>query len=81
MGSLPLPEPWPGDVVEPMTKLRARISEHMVASRHTSAAATRVGTGMKRTRQKRVPSSAKRFQILVRATGDDRLVLGSGARA
>ena len=35
--SLPLPEPWPGDVVEPMTKMRALISEHMVASRHTSA--------------------------------------------
>ena len=34
---LPLPEPWPGDVVEPMTKMRALISEHMVASRHTSA--------------------------------------------
>ncbi|HEX3867288.1 MAG TPA: dihydrolipoamide acetyltransferase family protein [Gemmatimonadaceae bacterium] len=33
----PLPEPWPGDVVEPMTKMRALISEHMVASRHTSA--------------------------------------------
>jgi 2-oxoglutarate dehydrogenase E2 component (dihydrolipoamide succinyltransferase) len=37
VGSLPLPEPWPGDVVEPMTKMRALISEHMVASRHTSA--------------------------------------------
>ncbi len=36
-GSLPLPEPWAGDVVEPMTKMRALISEHMVASRHTSA--------------------------------------------
>ena len=36
-GSSPLPEPWPGDVVEPMTKMRALISEHMVASRHTSA--------------------------------------------
>ena len=34
---LPLPEPWPGDVVEPMTKMRQLISEHMVASRHTSA--------------------------------------------
>ena len=33
----PLPEPWPGDVVEPMSKMRALISEHMVASRHTSA--------------------------------------------
>ena len=34
---LPLPEPWAGDVVEPMSKMRALISEHMVASRHTSA--------------------------------------------
>jgi pyruvate dehydrogenase E2 component (dihydrolipoamide acetyltransferase) len=34
---LPLPEPWPGDVVEPMSKMRQLISEHMVASRHTSA--------------------------------------------
>jgi pyruvate dehydrogenase E2 component (dihydrolipoamide acetyltransferase) len=33
----PLPEPWPGDVVEPMSKMRALISDHMVASRHTSA--------------------------------------------
>ncbi len=33
----PLPEPWPGDTVEPMTKMRALISDHMVASRHTSA--------------------------------------------
>ncbi len=37
VGTLPLPEPWPGDTVEPMTKMRALISEHMVASRHTSA--------------------------------------------
>ena len=35
--ALPLPEPWAGDVVEPMSKMRALISEHMVASRHTSA--------------------------------------------
>jgi 2-oxoglutarate dehydrogenase E2 component (dihydrolipoamide succinyltransferase) len=35
--ALPLPEPWPGDVVEPMSKMRQLISEHMVASRHTSA--------------------------------------------
>jgi 2-oxoglutarate dehydrogenase E2 component (dihydrolipoamide succinyltransferase) len=35
--SLPLPEPWAGDVVEPMSKMRALISDHMVASRHTSA--------------------------------------------
>ncbi|HEX6629387.1 MAG TPA: dihydrolipoamide acetyltransferase family protein [Gemmatimonadaceae bacterium] len=38
--SLPLPQPWPGDVVEPMSKMRALISEHMVASRHTSAHVT-----------------------------------------
>src|SRR5205823_5829584 len=34
---LPLPAAWPGDIVEPMSKMRALISEHMVASRHTSA--------------------------------------------
>ncbi len=34
---LPLPEPWAGDVVEPMSKMRQLISDHMVASRHTSA--------------------------------------------
>jgi 2-oxoglutarate dehydrogenase E2 component (dihydrolipoamide succinyltransferase) len=38
--ALPLPEPWAGDVVEPMSKMRALISEHMVASRHTSAHVT-----------------------------------------
>jgi pyruvate dehydrogenase E2 component (dihydrolipoyllysine-residue acetyltransferase) len=38
--SLPSPEPWQGDVVEPMSKMRALISEHMVASRHTSAHVT-----------------------------------------
>ena len=37
---LPLPAAWPGDTVEPMSKLRALISEHMVASRHTSAHVT-----------------------------------------
>jgi 2-oxoglutarate dehydrogenase E2 component (dihydrolipoamide succinyltransferase) len=37
---LPVPEAWPGDVVEPMSKMRALISEHMVASRHTSAHVT-----------------------------------------
>jgi len=37
---LPLPEPWVGDVVEPMSKMRALISDHMVASRHTSAHVT-----------------------------------------
>jgi len=34
---LPLPEPWPGDRMEPMTKMRSLIADHMVASRHTSA--------------------------------------------
>ena len=38
--TLPLPEPWAGDTVEPMSKMRALISEHMVASRHTSAHVT-----------------------------------------
>ncbi len=33
----PLPEPWPGDAVEPMTKMRSIIAEHMVVSKHTSA--------------------------------------------
>jgi pyruvate dehydrogenase E2 component (dihydrolipoamide acetyltransferase) len=33
----PLPEPWAGDRVEPMSKMRQLISEHMVMSRHTSA--------------------------------------------
>ena len=37
---LPVPEPWAGDVVESMSKMRALISEHMVASRHTSAHVT-----------------------------------------
>jgi pyruvate dehydrogenase E2 component (dihydrolipoyllysine-residue acetyltransferase) len=36
----PLPEAWPGDVVEPMSKMRSLISEHMVASRRTSAHVT-----------------------------------------
>lgn len=36
----PPPEPWRGDVVEPMSKMRALISEHMVASRRTSAHVT-----------------------------------------
>jgi 2-oxoglutarate dehydrogenase E2 component (dihydrolipoamide succinyltransferase) len=36
----PPAEPWPGDVVEPMSKMRALISEHMVASRRTSAHVT-----------------------------------------
>jgi 2-oxoglutarate dehydrogenase E2 component (dihydrolipoamide succinyltransferase) len=33
----PLPEPWPGDRVETMSKMRALIADHMVMSRHTSA--------------------------------------------
>ncbi|HXT15426.1 MAG TPA: 2-oxoglutarate dehydrogenase, E2 component, dihydrolipoamide succinyltransferase [Gemmatimonadaceae bacterium] len=33
----PLPEPWPGDDVQPMSKMRAIIAEHMVVSKHTSA--------------------------------------------
>jgi 2-oxoglutarate dehydrogenase E2 component (dihydrolipoamide succinyltransferase) len=36
----PLPEPWPGDVVEPMSRMRSLISEHMVVSRRTSAHVT-----------------------------------------
>jgi pyruvate dehydrogenase E2 component (dihydrolipoamide acetyltransferase) len=36
----PLPEPWPGDRVEPMSKMRALISDHMVHSRRTSAHVT-----------------------------------------
>ena len=36
----PMPEAWPGDVVEPMSKMRAIISEHMTASRRTSAHVT-----------------------------------------
>ncbi len=37
---LPLPEPWPGDRVEAMSKMRGLISDHMVASRRTSAHVT-----------------------------------------
>ena len=36
----PVPEPWPGDRVETMSKIRALTSEHMVASRHTNAHVT-----------------------------------------
>jgi 2-oxoglutarate dehydrogenase E2 component (dihydrolipoamide succinyltransferase) len=36
----PIPEPWPGDVVEQMSVMRQRISEHMVVSRRTSAHVT-----------------------------------------
>jgi 2-oxoglutarate dehydrogenase E2 component (dihydrolipoamide succinyltransferase) len=35
-----MPEPWPGDVVEPMSVMRQKISEHMVLSRRTSAHVT-----------------------------------------
>jgi 2-oxoglutarate dehydrogenase E2 component (dihydrolipoamide succinyltransferase) len=38
--ALPVPQAWPGDVVEPMSKMRSLISEHMVASRRTSAHVT-----------------------------------------
>jgi pyruvate dehydrogenase E2 component (dihydrolipoamide acetyltransferase) len=37
VGHGPLPEPWAGDRVEPMSKMRALIAEHMVVSKHTSA--------------------------------------------
>jgi pyruvate dehydrogenase E2 component (dihydrolipoamide acetyltransferase) len=36
----PVPEPWAGDTVEPMSKMRALISEHMTMSRRTSAHVT-----------------------------------------
>ena len=36
----PVPEPWAGDRVESMSKMRALISDHMVASRRTSAHVT-----------------------------------------
>ncbi|MDQ6829591.1 MAG: 2-oxo acid dehydrogenase subunit E2 [Gemmatimonadota bacterium] len=36
----PVPEPWAGDVVEPMSVMRARIAEHMLVSRRTSAHVT-----------------------------------------
>jgi pyruvate dehydrogenase E2 component (dihydrolipoamide acetyltransferase) len=42
MHELPIPEAWPGDVVEPMSKMRALISEHMTASRRTAAHVTSV---------------------------------------
>ncbi len=38
----PAPEPWPGDKVEPMSKIRALTSDHMVTSRHTNAHVTSV---------------------------------------
>jgi 2-oxoglutarate dehydrogenase E2 component (dihydrolipoamide succinyltransferase) len=39
---IPVVEPWPGDVVEPMTKIRRITAEHMVFSKHTSAHVTSV---------------------------------------
>ena len=36
----PAPEPWPGDRVETMSKIRALTSDHMVASRHSNAHVT-----------------------------------------
>jgi 2-oxoglutarate dehydrogenase E2 component (dihydrolipoamide succinyltransferase) len=33
-------EPWPGDKIEPMSKIRSLTSDHMVASRHTNAHVT-----------------------------------------
>ena len=36
----PMPTAWPGDRVEPMSKMRALISDHMIASRRTSAHVT-----------------------------------------
>jgi 2-oxoglutarate dehydrogenase E2 component (dihydrolipoamide succinyltransferase) len=36
----PVPQPWPGDRVEPMSKIRALTSEHMVAARRTAAHVT-----------------------------------------
>lgn len=36
----PAAEPWAGDTVEPMSKIRSLTSDHMVASRHTNAHVT-----------------------------------------
>jgi 2-oxoglutarate dehydrogenase E2 component (dihydrolipoamide succinyltransferase) len=36
----PAPEPWAGDRVEAMSKIRSLTSDHMVASRHTNAHVT-----------------------------------------
>jgi len=36
----PLPEPWAGDVVEPMSRIRALTAEHMSLSRRTNAHVT-----------------------------------------
>lgn len=39
---VPAVTPWPGDVVEPMSKIRRITAEHMVYSKHTSAHVTSV---------------------------------------
>jgi 2-oxoglutarate dehydrogenase E2 component (dihydrolipoamide succinyltransferase) len=36
----PAPEPWPGDLVEPMSKIRRITSDHMVAARRSAAHVT-----------------------------------------
>ena len=36
----PLPEPWAGDIVEPMSRIRALTAEHMALSRRTNAHVT-----------------------------------------
>jgi len=36
----PAPQPWEGDVVEPMSRMRTLTAEHMVASKHTNAHVT-----------------------------------------
>jgi 2-oxoglutarate dehydrogenase E2 component (dihydrolipoamide succinyltransferase) len=36
----PMPEPWAGDVVEPMSRIRALTAEHMALSRRTNAHVT-----------------------------------------
>jgi pyruvate dehydrogenase E2 component (dihydrolipoamide acetyltransferase) len=36
----PMPEPWPGDIVEPMSRIRALTAEHMALSRRSNAHVT-----------------------------------------
>ena len=36
----PIPEPWPGDLVEPMSRIRALTSDHMALSRRRNAHVT-----------------------------------------
>jgi pyruvate dehydrogenase E2 component (dihydrolipoyllysine-residue acetyltransferase) len=63
----PTPEAWSGDRVEPMSKMRALISEHMVISRHTSAHVTSI-MEMDFTRVARIRAQQKtRFEA---ATGE-----------